>query len=120
MPGTPSRFLCTLDGIDPDGDSVELVGIDKAPKLGTAETGNGYIFYTAGGSSAGTDTFTYRVRDRLGAEAMARVDVGVAPPLAMNHPPVTEDDFITIRPGRKVALDVVLNDSDPDGGRWAW
>ncbi|WP_186759292.1 Ig-like domain-containing protein [Arthrobacter alpinus] len=114
--GDKVKIPVTLNGIDPEGDSVELVGIDKAPKLGTAETGNGYIFYTAGGSSAGTDTFTYRVRDRLGAEAIARVDVGVAPPLAMNHPPVTEDDFITIRPGRKVALDVVLNDSDPDGG----
>ncbi|POH74968.1 hypothetical protein CVS27_03660 [Arthrobacter glacialis] len=115
--GDTVKIPVTLNGIDPDGDSVELVGIDKAPKLGTAETGNGYIYYTAGGSSAGTDTFTYRVRDRLGAEAMARVDVGVAPPLTMNHPPVTEDDFITMRPGRKVALDVVLNDSDPDGGQ---
>ncbi|MGA7206326.1 MAG: Ig-like domain-containing protein, partial [Specibacter sp.] len=114
--GDQVKIPVTLNGIDPEGDSVELVGIDKAPKLGTAETGNGYIFYTAGGNSAGTDSFTYRVRDRLGAEAIARVDVGVAPPLAMNHPPVTEDDFITMRPHRKVALDVTLNDSDPDGG----
>ncbi|MDJ0314375.1 Ig-like domain-containing protein [Arthrobacter sp. H35-D1] len=115
--GDQLRIPVPLNGIDPEGDSVELVGIDKAPSLGTAETGNGYIFYTAGGSSAGTDTFSYRVRDRLGAEAIARVDVGVAPPLNMNHPPVTEDDFITIRPDRKVALDVLLNDSDPDGGQ---
>lgn len=114
--GDQVKIPVALQGIDPEGDSVELVGIDKAPTLGTAEAGNGYIFYTAAGNSTGTDTFTYRVRDRLGAEAIARVDVGVAAPLAMNHPPVTEDDFITIRPGRKVALDVVLNDSDPDGG----
>ncbi|MGP9502815.1 Ig-like domain-containing protein [Specibacter sp. AOP5-B1-6] len=115
--GDQIKIPVPLAGTDPEGDSVELVGIDKAPALGTAETGNGYIFYTAGGSSAGTDSFTYRVRDRLGAEAIARVDVGVAPPLTMNHPPVTEDDFITIRPGRKVGLDVLLNDSDPDGGQ---
>lgn len=114
--GDQVKIPVTLNGIDPEGDSVELVGIDQGPALGTAETGNGYIFYTAGGSSAGTDTFTYRVRDRLGAEAIARVDVGVAPVLTVNHPPVTEDDYITIRPDRKVALDVVLNDSDPDGG----
>ncbi|ALE05214.1 hypothetical protein AL755_06530 [Arthrobacter sp. ERGS1:01] len=115
--GDQVKIPVPLNGIDPEGDSVELVGIDKAPTLGTAETGNGYIFYTAGGSSTGTDSFTYRVRDRLGAEATGRVEVGVAPPLDINHPPVTEDDFITIRPGRKVALDVALNDSDPDGGR---
>ncbi|WP_269939446.1 Ig-like domain-containing protein [Arthrobacter sp. HY1533] len=114
--GDMVRIPVPLNAIDPEGDSVQLVGIDKGPALGTAETGNGYIFYTAGGSSAGTDSFTYRVRDRLGAEAVARVDVGIAPPLAVNHPPVTEDDYITMRPGRKVALDVLLNDSDPDGG----
>ncbi|MFC8302229.1 Ig-like domain-containing protein [Specibacter sp. NPDC057265] len=110
------RIPVPLSGIDPEGDSVELVGIDQGPALGTAETGNGYIFYTAGGSSAGTDSFSYRVRDRQGAEATASVQVGVAPPLAVNHPPVTEDDYITMRPGRKVALDVLLNDADPDGG----
>lgn len=110
------RIPVPLVGIDPEGDSVELVGIDQGPALGTAETGNGYIFYTAGGSSAGTDSFSYRVRDRQGAEATASVQVGVAPPLAVNHPPVTEDDYITMRPGRKVALDVLLNDADPDGG----
>ncbi|WP_218711751.1 Ig-like domain-containing protein [Arthrobacter sp. BF1] len=115
--GDQVRIPVPLNAIDPEGDSVELVGIDKGPALGTAETGNGYIFYTAGGSSAGTDTFSYRVRDRLGAEAVARVDVGVAPPLEVNHPPVTEDDYITMRPGRKVSLDVMLNDSDPDGGQ---
>ncbi|MDD0857259.1 Ig-like domain-containing protein [Arthrobacter alpinus] len=43
----------------------------------------------------------------------------MVPPLAMNQPPVAADDFITMRPGRKVALDVVLNDSDPDGGQLA-
>ncbi|MEV8180221.1 Ig-like domain-containing protein [Specibacter sp. NPDC078692] len=115
--GDQVRIPVPLNAIDPEGDSVELVGIDKGPALGTAETGNGYIFYTAGGSSAGTDTFSYRVRDRLGAEAVARVDVGVAPVQAVNHPPVTEDDYITMRPGRKVSLDVMLNDSDPDGGK---
>ncbi len=114
--GEKVRIPVPLVGLDPDGDSVELVGIDKGPSLGTAEVGNGFIFYTASESSAGTDSFTYRVRDRLGAESIARVDVGVAQPLNMNHPPVTEDDYITIRPGRNVALDVLLNDSDPDGG----
>jgi hypothetical protein len=115
--GDQVRIAVPLNGIDPEGDSVELVGVDQGPALGTAETGNGYIYYTAGGSSAGTDSFTYKVRDRLGAEATARVEVGIAPPLAVNHPPVTEDDYITLRPGRKVALDVLLNDSDPDGGQ---
>ena len=117
--GDTVKIPVPLDGIDPDGDSVELIGIDQAPAFGTAQPGNGFFLYTAAGTSRGTDTFTYTVRDRLGAQATARVDVGVVPPLAMNQPPITADDYITMRPGRKVALDVMLNDSDPDGGQLA-
>ncbi|WP_026553906.1 Ig-like domain-containing protein [Arthrobacter sp. 35W] len=113
--GSKTRIQVPLDEIDPDGDSVELVGLDKAPQLGTAVPGNGFIEYTAAGNAAGTDSFTYRVRDRFGASATATVRVGVAPVETLNHPPVANDDFITIRPGRNVALDVALNDSDPDG-----
>ncbi|MBP2411449.1 hypothetical protein JOF48_000248 [Arthrobacter stackebrandtii] len=114
--GDKVRIPVPLNGIDPDGDSVELVGIDTGASLGTTEIGNGFIMYTASESSAGTDAFTYRVRDRLGAESIGRVEVGVVQPLNMNHPPVTEDDYITMRPERKVAVDVLLNDTDPDGG----
>lgn len=117
--GDTVKIPVPLDGIDPDGDSVELVGIEQAPAFGTAQPGNGFFLYTAAGTSHGTDTFSYTVRDRLGAQATARVDVGVVPPLAMNQPPITADDYITMRPGRKVALDVMLNDSDPDGGQLA-
>lgn len=117
--GESTKVAIPLNGIDPEGDSVELVGLDTAPKLGTAEIGNGFISYTAAGTSAGTDSFKYRVRDRLGAEAIARIDVGIAPPAAINQPPVTSDDYISIRPGRKVLVDVLANDSDPDGGALA-
>ncbi len=117
--GGQTRIQIPLDGIDPDGDSVQLAGIDTAPSLGTAVQANGFILYTAAGNSAGTDTFTYKVRDRLGAQAVGTVEVGVAKADATNHPPRAEDDFISMRPGRQVALDVALNDSDPDGDRLA-
>ncbi|MCC9067080.1 Ig-like domain-containing protein [Arthrobacter cryoconiti] len=117
--GTATRIQIPLDGIDPDGDSVQLIGIGTPPKLGTAVAGNGFISYTAAGNSAGTDTFTYRVKDRLGAEAVGTVEVGIAKAAAVNHPPEAADDFISMRPGRQVALDVVLNDSDPDGDKLA-
>ncbi|WP_104092067.1 Ig-like domain-containing protein [Arthrobacter sp. GMC3] len=113
--GSATRIQIPLDGIDPDGDSVQLVGIDTAPTLGTAIVGNGFINYTAAGNSAGTDSFTYKVKDRLGAEGVGQVQVGIAPTEDNNHPPKAQDDYITIRPGRQVALDVLLNDADPDG-----
>ena len=112
--GGQAKIQIPLDGIDPDGDSVQLAGIDIAPTLGTAVAGKGFIVYTAAGNSAGTDKFTYKVRDRLGAEAIGTVEVGIAPEDSNNRPPVAADDFISMRPGRQVALDVVLNDTDPD------
>ncbi|MFQ4149693.1 Ig-like domain-containing protein [Arthrobacter sp. LAPM80] len=115
--GGQTKIAIPLDGIDPDGDSVRLVGVDIPPTLGTAVAGNGYILYTAAGNAAGTDKFTYKVRDRLGAEAIGTVEVGIAPEDSTNRPPVASDDFISMRPGRQVALDVVLNDSDPDADR---
>lgn len=113
--GQHVRIPIDLNGIDPEGDSVQLVGVDQAPTLGTAIAGSSFIDYTAAGNSAGTDAFTYRVRDRLGAEATGTVNVGIAGVDPVNHPPVGNDDLLSVRPGRRVAVDVLLNDSDPDG-----
>ncbi|QQQ63574.1 Ig-like domain-containing protein [Paenarthrobacter ureafaciens] len=113
--GMTVKIPVPLDGIDADGDSVQVIGIDKAPSLGTAVLRDGYLEYTAGGKSAGTDTFSYRVKDRIGAENTGNVIVGIAPAEADNQKPIAVDDAIDVRPGRRVAVDVLNNDSDPDG-----
>ncbi|EMY33221.1 fibronectin type III domain-containing protein [Arthrobacter crystallopoietes BAB-32] len=113
--GSTVRIPVPLNGIDPDGDSVFLQGIDRAPEQGAAVAGADYIDYTASAQGAGTDTFTYVVKDRLGAENTATVLVGIAPQAETNQNPIALDDGIVIRPGRTVAVDVLSNDSDPDG-----
>lgn len=113
--GMSVKIPVPLDGIDADGDSVQLMGIDKAPERGTAVLRDGYLEYTAGAKSAGTDTFSYRVRDRIGAENTGTVIVGIAPAEADNQRPVAVDDTVEVRPGRRVAVDALKNDSDPDG-----
>jgi len=115
LAGMKIKIAIPLDGIDPDGDSVELVGVDKAPGLGTAVLGEGSIEYIAGSASAGTDTFTYRVRDRIGAENTGTVIVGVAPAATVNQKPLAVDDLAEVKPGRRIAVDALANDSDPDG-----
>jgi hypothetical protein len=117
--GMTVRIPVQLDGIDPDGDSVQLIGIGQAPAMGTAVVKDGYAEFTAAGDSAGTDTFTYVVRDRVGAENTGTVIVGIAPPEANNQKPIAVDDTVEVRPGRNVAVDVLLNDTDPDGDRIA-
>ena len=104
-----------LDGIDPDGDSVQLTGIDSAPAMGTATVGSNFIDFTAAGDGAGTDTFRYKVVDRQGAVNTGTVTVGIAPRGDTNQKPTPVDDEVKVRPGRQIAVDATGNDTDPDG-----
>ena len=113
--GTTVRIPVPLDALDSDGDSVFLTGIEEAPKLGAAVPGPNYIDYTASATAAGTDSFTYAVRDRLGLANTGTVRVGIAPIAEANQKPIAVDDAVTVRPGREVAVPVLQNDSDPDG-----
>ncbi|WP_084127358.1 Ig-like domain-containing protein [Demequina sp. NBRC 110054] len=114
--GTTLRVSIPLDGVDPDGDSVTLDGIDEAPELGRViEVGDDWLTYEAYPDSLGLDTFTYTVRDSFGATGTATVRVGIAEPLATNLPPVAVADDVELRPGTQMAVAVLANDSDPEG-----
>ncbi|WP_455835183.1 Ig-like domain-containing protein [Pseudarthrobacter siccitolerans] len=113
--GKTARISIPLDGIDPDGDSVSLIGLEQAPGKGTATVGATYIEYTASQNASGQDLFSYVVEDRFGARSTASVVVGIAPASGSNQTPVAVEDTITVLPGRHVAADVLSNDSDPDG-----
>ncbi|MCC2032985.1 Ig-like domain-containing protein [Microbacterium allomyrinae] len=117
--GSRVRVAVPLDGIDADGDSVTLVGIASSPSKGRiTETGADYLIYEAFADTAGVDTFTYRVRDSLGAEATASIRIGIAPPEGVNQAPYAVKDAVVMRPDRRVAVPVLENDSDPDGDEY--
>ncbi|WP_223944999.1 Ig-like domain-containing protein [Arthrobacter sp. StoSoilB20] len=113
--GGSVRIPVPLDGIDPDGDSVQLTGIDSTPTMGTATAGSSFIDFVAAGDGAGTDTFRYKVIDRQGAVNTGTVTVGVAPRGEDNQKPAPVDDEVRVRPGRQIAVDATANDTDPDG-----
>ncbi|MGN6127517.1 MAG: Ig-like domain-containing protein, partial [Humibacter sp.] len=115
--GSTVRIPSPLNGIDPDGDSVSLVGQSTNPQKGAVTAvGSDWIEYQAGAYAAGTDTFDYTVVDALGAHADGTVRVGIAPPTGGAPNPVAVEDQVTVRPGRTVSVQVLANDSDPDGG----
>src|SRR5690606_25521634 len=64
---------------------------------------------------AGSDEFTYRLRDSFGARATGTIRVGVVEPAERNSAPVGVDDVFTVAPGALVRVPVLSNDSDPDG-----
>ncbi|MGM1028818.1 MAG: Ig-like domain-containing protein [Actinomycetota bacterium] len=116
LAGSTVRIPIPLDGIDPDGDGVELVGYDSAPDQGRvlSTVGPDFFDFEAFPDSAGTVELTYRVRDRWGADGTATVIIGIAQAADVNQTPFAQTDLVTVRPDRAVAIAVLENDSDPD------
>ncbi|WP_240613450.1 Ig-like domain-containing protein [Brachybacterium endophyticum] len=115
--GSSVRIPVSLSGVDPDGDSVILTGLTgDAPTKGRVTSATGqWIDYTPDENATGTDTFRYQVMDRDGAVGTAEVKVGIAARSQTNQYPVSEDDEVTAKPGRKLQIFPLENDSDPEG-----
>jgi len=118
LAGTTQRIEIPLQNIDPNGDSVRLLGLGSGPKLGRIlAVGATYLEYEAFPKMAGTDTFTYLVIDAYGAKASGDIRVGVVPAGISNTEPTANQDVVTTRPGRTVYIQPLANDSDPDGDK---
>ncbi|GAA1950007.1 Ig-like domain-containing protein [Agromyces allii] len=114
--GSGVKIDIPLDGLDPDGDSVTLTRITSAPSLGqVSDLTSTSLLYAAMPGSAGTDTFTYEIRDTYGATATGTIRIGVIPRPVVQLPPSAVDDSIEMKPGRTASVEVLLNDSDPSG-----
>lgn len=97
---------------DPDGDAITIVGTTQPANGLVAFTGTTVTYAPAAGF-VGTDSFTYTIDDGRGGSASAtvRVTVGAAP----NQPPVATPDVAVTPVNSPVVVDVLANDSDPDG-----
>ncbi|WP_275758574.1 Ig-like domain-containing protein [Salinibacterium metalliresistens] len=116
LAGGTIRIDLPLSGIDPDGDSTQLLGFPRSPGLGSiVETGNDYFIYEASPAGAGTDEFSYQVYDALGATGTATIKIAVIPEPSELQPPSAVPDSVSVRPGRVAQVDLLANDSDPQG-----
>jgi hypothetical protein len=110
---TPVTINVLANDTDPDGNqhlvpgSVTLV---SHPTHGTAVVNpDGTITYTAMGNLTGTDTFTYTVMDDNGATSNAATVL-----VRVNRPTATAD-FGSVTGTSPITLNVLANDTDPDG-----
>jgi hypothetical protein len=110
--GTPVSIDVLANDSDPDGDPLTIQSVG-APRLGTVAISGGAIVYTPVAGAVGTDAFTYTINDGRGGMATANVTVTITPP--PNNPPIAVDDAATTAFATPVAIDVLANDSDPDG-----
>ncbi|MBN9240275.1 MAG: hypothetical protein BGO97_11220 [Micrococcales bacterium 70-64] len=117
LAGGSIRIDVPLQGIDPDGDSVQLLDdYPRPPVLGQiVETGNDYFIYQSAEGAVGTDEFSYRVADTLGKTGEASIKIAVIPQPQTLLPPNAAPDSVSIRPGRIAQVDLMANDSDPQG-----
>ncbi len=111
--GGPVTIDVLANDSDPDGDPLTVQSV-TTPTLGTAAIVNNQVVYTPPASGAGgTATFNYTISDGRGGTATATVTVTVGPP--PNRPPVAVNDAATTTSGQPVTVNVIANDSDPDG-----
>ncbi len=112
-----ARLVPPATGSDPDGDSVSVTGIGRAPTLGRVlSVGGDTVIYQAFPGVQGTDEFTYTLTDTFGATATGRIRVGVVPPGAPQDPVAANDSWLAA-PDRELRIDVLANDLRPAGTR---
>ena len=94
---------------DPDGDPVSLTG-HTDPAHGMLSFTGSVATYTPTHGFLGTDSFTYSVADGQGGSATGTVNINVA-----DLPPVAANDTLAAFTNTPATIDVLTNDSDPDG-----
>jgi hypothetical protein len=99
---------------DPDGDALTISGYDRvsAQGGGVSCTSAGMCTYDPPTNFNGHDTFNYTVSDGTGHSDTGNVTVMVNP---VNDPPVAVDDSAETDMDTSVSINVLANDSDPDG-----
>ncbi|UWQ94145.1 cadherin-like domain-containing protein [Rhodobacteraceae bacterium M385] len=98
---------------DVDGDTLELASVSVDPALGTVEdNGDGTVTFTPAPDYNGPVTIDYTVSDGNGGtdDGQAVVSVG-----AVNDGPTAVDDSATTDEDTAVTINVIGNDTDPDG-----
>ncbi len=112
--GTTPVTINVLDNdTDPSGNqhlNSSQINIVSAPNSGQLNVNaDGSVTYTANAKFTGTDRFQYTVQDDLGAVSnVATVSVRV-------NTPTAGDDLATFTGTNPVTINVLDNDTDPDG-----
>ena len=113
---TPVGESITIDVLandaDPDGDAL-AIGAVGTPAHGSVHIAGGMLVYVPETGYGGQDVFSYTVIDGRGGSATAMVTVAIAQ--APNRPPLASDDSASTQAAQAVTIDVLANDSDPDG-----
>jgi len=109
---TPVTIDVLANDTDPDGDALTVTNLTQ-PSNGTATlNADQTVTYTPKADFNGTDSFTYTANDGKDDSNVATVTVTVE---AVNDAPVANNDSATTQEDTAVTINVLANDTDPDG-----
>lgn len=96
------------------GGTLSVSEVGNAMHGGVVINANNTITYQPGAGFSGEDHFSYTVKSTKGAIDTRQVTVTVNP---INENPIASSDFAITDEDHPVAIDVLANDSDPDGDK---
>jgi len=119
-PGASIDLPVLANDSDPDGNPISVASVTQPAEGGsvTINQGGASLRYTPPTTvtSAFTASFSYVLRDSLGAlSEPVGVTVSVSASGPANQPPVANPDSASTAPGNAISINVLGNDSDPDG-----
>ena len=113
---TSEDLAVTIDVLsnddDVDGDTLTVDSVTQPGNGSVVINADKTVAYTPASNFNGTDSFDYTVADGQGGTDTASVTVGVT---AVNGAPTAAGDSASTSEDLAVTIDVLSNDSDPDG-----
>jgi hypothetical protein len=109
LAGSPITVDVLANDTDANSDPLTLVSV-SVPAHGTAALVAGKVVYTPSATYTGPDSFTYVISDGNGGTATGTVSVDV-----QNRNPIANPDTLAALSGTATTVDVIANDTDPDG-----
>ena len=109
---TPVTIDVLGNDTDPEGDPLSIVGTPTALHGTVTVNADGTLVYTPDADYNGEDTISYEITDGNGGTDTAEVAVTIDP---VNDAPVAVDDADTTPFETPVVVNVLGNDTDPDG-----
>ena len=109
--GVATNISVLANDSDPDGNPLTIVAV-SSPAHGTATISGSSILYTPTNGYIGIDSFSYTVDDGAGGRSSAQVTATVQ---RSNRSPQANNDRYVVGSSGIWPMNVLANDSDPDG-----
>ena len=103
---------------DPENDTLTVTGNTQVSNGTVTRSGNTFT-YTPRSGFSGADSFSYTISDGKGNSATGTVNITVGAAPVDNKAPIAVNDTISTTMGVPVLVNLLANDSDPNGDKIA-